>query len=212
MTIRLVLADDHPLVLDGLLRLFETEVGFTVLAHCTDGEAALEAVRAQRPDVLVLDLRMPRMGGLDLLRALQSDEFKPRVVVLTAGVDDEAVLEAIRLGVKGVVLKEMAPRLLVQCIRTVHGGGRWLERDTVGRALEHMLDRETEARRFADQLTPRELEVVRLVAAGRRNKEIARELSITEGTVKIHIHNIYEKLSVNSRVELATRARDRGIV
>jgi DNA-binding NarL/FixJ family response regulator len=212
MPISLVLADDHPLVLDGLEGLFGHEPDFEVLARCRDGEEALRAVRELKPDVLILDIRMPKMDGLELVRAMRGEGLMTRVVLLTAALDDDALLDAVRLGVKGIVLKEMAPQLLVQCARTVHAGEQWLEKRSVSQALERFLAREAEERRIAELLTPREIEIVRQVAQGQRNKEIARELSISEGTVKVHVHHIYQKLCVNSRVELATYARDRGIV
>ena len=123
MAIRLVLADDHPLVLDGLESLFRLEEDIQAVARCRDGEETLGAVREHRPDILILDIRMPKLDGLDLIRAMRRERLPTRVVILTAALDEEEVLEAIRLGVKGVVLKEMAPRLLVQCVRKVHAGG-----------------------------------------------------------------------------------------
>lgn len=212
MPISLVLADDHPLVLDGLKGLFDQEPDFQVLARCTDGKQALQAVHDLAPDVLVLDIRMPKMDGLELLRAMRGEGLKTRVVLLTAALDEDDLIDAIRLGVKGIVLKEMAPDLLIKCVRTVYAGGQWLEKHSVSQALEKHLAREAEERRLAKLLTPREIEIVRLVAQGHRNKEIAWKLSISEGTVKLHVHHIYEKLGVNSRVDLAAYARDRGIV
>ncbi|MDH3475274.1 MAG: response regulator transcription factor [Rhodospirillales bacterium] len=210
--IRLVLADDHPIVLRGLEQLLALEPDLSVVASCRNGAEALEAVRAQQPDVLVLDLKMPDVDGQGVLQALHEEKATTRVVILSAALDEQALLEAVRLGVKGVVLKEMAPELLIQCIRKVHSGGQWLDQDLVGRALETLLARETDQRRIGELLTPREIEIARLVAAGLSNKEIARELSITEGTVKVHVHNIYEKLGIDGRVELANYARHHGIL
>ena len=211
MTIRLILADDHPLVLDGLSRLFEQEPGMKVVARCSDGEAALWAVREHRPDILILDLHMPRLGGMETLRRLAREGLGVRAVLLTADIGEDELLEAVRLGVRGVVLKEMAPELLVRCVKTVHGGGQWLEQQATGRALERLLAREA-GRIQLKGLTPREIVLVRLANQGLRNKEIAARLVITEGTVKIHLHRVYEKLGVASRVELLNYARERGIV
>jgi DNA-binding NarL/FixJ family response regulator len=211
MTIRLVLADDHPLVLDGLLRLFEPEPDMRVVARCGDGEAALRAVREHRPDILVLDLRMPRLDGMGLLRCLAREGLGGPTVLLTAGLGEDELVEAIRLGVRGVVLKEMAPDLLVRCVRTVHAGGQWLEREATGRALERLIAREI-ARPQLEHLTPREVELVCLANDGLRNKEIAARLGLTEGTVKVHLHRIYEKLGVASRVELLNCAREHGLI
>ena len=212
MPITLVLADDHPIFLSGLEDLFRPEPDFQVLARCLEGQAALGAVRQLKPDVLILDLRMPKMDGLGVLREMQKEKLSTRVVVLTAVPDEDEVLEAIRLGVYGVVLKEMAPRLLVQCIRKVAAGEQWLEKRSVSLALEKLLKRETATRQIAKVLTPREIEIVRMVADGLRNKVIAERLYLSEGTIKVHLHNIYEKLKVDSRLQLARYARDEGLV
>lgn len=211
MAIRLVLADDHPLVLEGLESLLSREGDFLILASCATGRETLQAVREHRPDLLVLDLRMPGGGGLEVLKGLREEGLDTRVVVLTAGLEEEEVLQAIRLGVRGMVLKEMAPRLLVQCLRKVHAGGQWLEKESVGKALEHMLQREAGARELSQTLTTREADVVRMVVQGLRNKEIAERLFVSEGTVKVHLHNIYEKLDIDGRMALVMWARDREI-
>jgi DNA-binding NarL/FixJ family response regulator len=212
MPIGLVLADDHPIILDGLDHLFRQEEDFKVLARCRDGEETLQAVRKHRPDVLILDLRMPGKDGLAVLREVRKEKLPTRVVLLTAEMSDAEALEAIRLRVNGVVLKEMAPQLLVKCIRKVHAGGQWWEKRSLGRAMETMLRREAGEREIAGVLTPRELQIVRLVASGLHNKEIADKLTISEGTVKIHLHHIYEKLHVDGRLELTLYAQDKGLV
>jgi DNA-binding NarL/FixJ family response regulator len=212
MPIRLVLADDHPIVLDGLEQLFHLEQDFSVVARCRDGEEALRALRTLRPDVLVLDIRMPRCDGLQVLRALKTESLPTRVVLLTAALEEDHLLEALQLGVGGIVLKEMAPRLLVDAVREVHAGGRWLDKVSSNRALERFLQRDVEGREAAPPLTPRELEIVRLVVRGLRNRSIAEQLFISEGTVKIHLHNIYQKLEVGGRLELAAHARSKGLI
>jgi DNA-binding NarL/FixJ family response regulator len=212
MVIGLVLADDHPIVLDGLEQLFHAEEDFKVLARCRSGEETLEAVLTHQPDVLVLDIRMPGMDGLGVLRAMKKEKLSTRVVLLAAALDENETMEAIRLGVKGVVLKEMAPRLLVQCVRKAHAGEQWLEKRSFGLLLEKLLRREAGALEVAGVLTPREIEIVRMVARGLRNKEIAAQLSLNEGTVKVHLHNIYEKLHVENRVSLTLLAQDKGLV
>lgn len=211
MPISVVLADDHPLVLDGLESLFRVERDIVVVSRCRDGAATLRAVREHRPDVLVLDIRMPQGDGLSVLRTMKEEGLESRVVVFTAAVDEDEVVEAIHLGVRGVVLKEMAPESLVLCVRHVHAGGEWLERRSVSRALDLMRKREAGASTIASLLTPREREVVRLVVQGLRNKEIARRLSLSEGTVKIHLHNTYDKLKVQGRMALSVYARGRGL-
>ena len=152
MTVRLVLADNHPLLLDGIVRLFEPEPDIRVVARCDSGEAALRAVKEHRPDVLLPDLHMPPLGGMEVLRRLAREGSAVRVVVLTAGVAEDDLLEAIRLGVRGVVLKESAPELLVRCVRVVHGGGQWLDAEQAGRALDRFLAREADRQRTAKVL------------------------------------------------------------
>lgn len=176
------------------------------------GEETLQAVRQHRPDVLVQDIRMPVKDGLTVLREMQREKLATKVVILTAALNGNEALEAIRLGVHGVVLKEMAPQLLVQCIRKVHAGGEWLEKRSVGRALEKILRREAGAQQLARVLTPREITIVRMVDKGLRNKAIADNLSISEGTVKIHLHHIYQKLKIDGRLALIRYAQNQGFV
>jgi DNA-binding NarL/FixJ family response regulator len=211
-SIRIAIADDHPLVLDGLEQLFRLEPDVTVVARCRDADEALKAIRRERPDVLVLDLIMPGGGGLELLRSLAGDDGPMRIVLLTAVIDDDQLLEAIRLGVHGVVLKDMAPKFLVEAVREVHRGAQWLEQGLGGRALRRLLAREQRAGLAARLLSPREREIVRMVASGLRNRAIAEKLGIGEGTVKVHVHNIYEKLDINGRIELSLYARENGLI
>jgi DNA-binding NarL/FixJ family response regulator len=212
MTIRLALADDHPIVLQGLEQLFQLEPDVEVVARCRDGVEALRQVRELTPDVLVLDLKMPGRDGIEVLSALQEAGTETKVVLLTGALTDDRLLESLRLGVGGIVLKDMAPELLIQAVRKVAGGGRWLETGLGGRALSRLLARESAREEVRQALTPRELEIVRMVSAGLRNRAVADKLCISEGTVKVHLHNIYEKLSVTGRLELALYARNRGIV
>ena len=212
MPITLVLADDHPLILDGIENLFQLEKDFKLVARCVDGEEALRAVRVHRPDVLVLDIRMPVRDGLSVLREMKKEKLPTRAVLLTAALDEDELAEAVRLGVRGLVLKELAPKLLVQCIRQVHAGELWLEKRSVAGALEKLLRREAGKQEVARVLTPREVEIVHQVAAGLRNKEIAERLFIGEGTVKIHLHNIYQKLGVDSRLKLTRYAQEKGLI
>ena len=212
MAIRLVLADDHHLILDGLEQLFRVTPDFEVVERCVSGDEALRAVERHRPDVLVLDIRMPGMNGLEVVREIRARSFATRVVILTAALDESELLGAMRLGVGGVVLKEMAPRLLVQCIRKVNAGERWVENRSMREALERMLHREAGAQDAAGLLTPREIELVRMVAQGLRNREIGDQLNITEGTVKAHLHNVYKKLKVENRVDVRRYAEDKGLI
>jgi DNA-binding NarL/FixJ family response regulator len=212
MPIRLVLGDDHPIVLDGLENLFRLEPDFRVVARCVNGEECLVAVRRHDPDVLVLDLRMPRKDGLTVLRELHKEKHPVKVVLLAAALEEEEVLEALRLGVRGMVLKELAPQMVVQCVRKVHAGEQWLEKQAFGRALETLLRREAGEREAGSVLTPRELEMVGMVARGLRNKEMSERMNISEGTVKIHLHHIYRKLKVENRVDLILYAQSKRLV
>ena len=212
MSIRLVLADDHPIVLDGLETLFRLEPDFEVAARCISGEETVVAVRRHRPDVLVLDIHMPRKDGLAVLRDLQHDKLPTKVVLLAAVLEEDEVLEAMRLGVRGMVLKELAPQMVVQCVRKVHAGEQWLEKHAVSRVVDSLLRREAGEREAANVLTPREIEMVGMVARGLRNKEMSKRLAISEGTVKIHLHHIYRKLKVENRVELILYAQSKRLV
>jgi DNA-binding NarL/FixJ family response regulator len=212
MPIRLVLADDHHFILDGLESLFRLEDDFQVVARCTNGEETLLAVRQHRPDILILDIRMPRKDGLAIAREIQSEGLPTRIILLTAELDEDQLLEAVRLGVQGIVLKEMAPQLLVQCIHKVHSGEQWLERNSTKLALEKMLKRAAGAREMANLLTAREIDLIRMIAKGLRNREIADRLFISEGTVKVHLHHIYEKLGIDGRLALLRFAQDKGLL
>ena len=209
--IRLVLADDHPIVLDGLAQLFALERDCEVVARARDGDEALRALRQFEPDILVLDLRMPRKDGLGVLRDMRREGLSARVVLLTA-MDNDDVVTAIRLGVRGIVLKDMASRLLVQCVRAVYAGGKWLEKAYATRAVEKLLRREAGMQDIMKSLTPREWEVAHLIAKGMHNKEIASQLGIGEGTTKLHLHNIYKKLNVDGRVGLMQYMQRNGLV
>src|ERR1041384_6497468 len=145
MTTRLLIADHHPLLLDGLEALCDSQTDLKVVGRCTNGEEALQALRKHRPDVCILDLHIPVMDGLTLVRSAAEAKLATRMVVLTAALTDREALEAIRLGVKGIVLKDMPSRLLLQCVRTVASGGQWLERRATVHALTTMLERETAA-------------------------------------------------------------------
>jgi DNA-binding NarL/FixJ family response regulator len=210
--IDVVLAESYPILLAGMEHLLTAHGDLRVVARCADGERAVRAVRQHRPAVLVSDLRLPGKNGLLILQDLAKEELRTHVVLLAERIYEDEMLEALRLGAKGIILKEMSGSLLVRCIRKVYAGETWLETRSAGRAVEHLLHRDAGAREVALLLTPRELEVLRAVATGKRNREIAARLHITEGTVKIHLHNIYEKLDVKGRLELILCARDRAWV
>jgi DNA-binding NarL/FixJ family response regulator len=212
MPITLIVADDHPLILDGMDSLFRLEKDFKILARCVDGEQTLAAVRRYRPDILILDIRMPGLGGMAVLRAMRAEGLSTAVVLLTAAVNENEVVEGVRLGVRGLVLKELAPQLLVTCLRQVHAGGLWFEQHSVSAALTRLLQSEAGRQEAAQMLTRREIEIVKHVAAGLRNLEIAKRLFISEGTVKMHLHNIYQKLNVDNRTKLTRYAQEKNLV
>ncbi|HEX6100585.1 MAG TPA: response regulator transcription factor [Thermoanaerobaculia bacterium] len=206
--IRVLIADDHPLVLGGLDHLLSLEPDITVVARCTNGNEALAAIARERPHVVIADLVMPGRSGMDLLRELREMRSSVRLVLLTARIEHEQVLEALKLGVAGVVLKESAPRQILDCIRRVAIGHQWIDHAIGSRTIDGILRRQSGAAKAAAVLTAREIEVVRMVARGLRNKEIAGLLSITEGTVKAHLRTIFEKLGIDSRTKLIVYARD----
>lgn len=199
-----VVADDHPLMLDAVAGLFRAPA-FEVLARCQDGLQARNAIQQHRPDLAVLDVHMPRVTGLELLAQARTEGWPTRILLLTAGLEPEPIVEAIRLKVDGLILKGAGADILVRAAEAVAGGSQWIDKEAMAQVIG-VLAEPPKAEPVA--LTPRETDVVRLVAQGRRNKEIARDLGISEGTVKMHLHNIYEKLSVSSRTELAILARD----
>ena len=208
MPIRLVMVDDHPLMLSGLEQLLRVEPDFEVLETCSTAAAGWDAVKAHEPDVLVLDLNLPDADGLSLLRRLDPNQ-PPAVVVLTAMQDENVLLDAARLGARGIVLKAMAPRVLENCLRVVYSGGQWLNVNGIDIAERLRRRREVEAE-LEHLLTPRELDIVRLADLSLDNETIAGRLSISVGTVKIHLHHVFDKLQLNGRRELQSYLRAKG--
>ena len=198
---RILLADDHPMILTALEALLRDTV-YEIVATAGTGERALQEIARARPDILLLDLQMPGGGGMDVLRELKSG-YRPKVVLLTAGIDDSSLMEAKALRVQGMVLKNSDPAYLLECLDRVRAGGTWIDpelRARIGELEEAFGDRGRPA------LSPRERELIRFVRRGLRNREIASELGVTEGTVKVYLHAVFEKLGVSSRTELAIRA------
>jgi two-component system nitrate/nitrite response regulator NarL len=208
MPITLVLIDDHSVVLEGLDQLLRLEPDFKVIAKCSTVAAGIRAIETLRPDVVILDLRLRREDGFEVLRHLGSRP-SPAVVVLTASEDQEDLLEAARLGARGIVLKAVAPRTLERCIRTVHAGGEWLtvEGENLADRLAQRKGAETV---MAQKLTSRELEVLRLLASHHDNEDIAQRLDLRVGTVKIHVHHVYQKLGLSGREDLQRYLKRKG--
>lgn len=194
--LRLVAADDHELILDALDRLFEAEEDVELVARCRSGLEAVEAVAEHDPHVLLLDLDMPGLDGFGVMRRLRASGTRTRIVVLAGSVSDADLAAAIRLGARGVVLKAAGSEAVVDCVRMVHSGRICIDPRWMARAMRH------HAAASDLGLTSRELEVVSLVAAGLHNRDVGQALKLTEGTVKVHLHNVYSKLGIHSRMEL----------
>ena len=207
MSLRVLLADDHSVVLGGLRALLSLEDGLEVVGACIDGIEVLEAVDRDVPEVLVMDAEMPRCGGIEAHRRLREAGVAIPTVILSAALDDHDVLKCLTTGVNGIVLKESAASVLVEAIRAVAAGDRWVSEELASRALA------LEQRRDEEQeLTPREREVVTAVARGGSNKRVATALGISESTVKVHLHHAFSKLGVRNRVQLSLMAREKGWV
>jgi two-component system nitrate/nitrite response regulator NarL len=215
--IRIVVADDHPIFRDGLCKLLALEEDFEVVAQAQDGRQVLDVLQQFEPDILLLDLKMPGLDGLATLQRLQAARNKTRVIVLTASDDKNEFVQAMKLGTSGIVLKQTATELLIKSIRKVHAGEIWLDSHTTAAVIRTFVAAD-EAAPQQQQLSPaprdrersplsqREREIVALVAQGFKNKEMAEKMFISEQTVKNHLHNIFDKLGVSDRLELALYA------
>src|SRR5580698_4837894 len=215
--IRVLIADDHPIVRDGLKKLLSLEEDFQVVGEASDGCEVLDRVQELDPDVLLLDLRMPNLDGLSALQALQQTNKRTRVIVLTASEDKNEFVQAMKLGCSGIVLKQTAPELIVKSIRKVHGGEIWLDSHTTAAVMRQFAapggvgSGGSGKTRERSPLSQREREIVQLVAQGYKNKEMAEKMFISEQTVKNHLHNIFDKLGVSDRLELALYAIHKGL-
>src|SRR5271168_2276015 len=212
-TVRILIADDHPIVRDGLKKLLQLEDDFEIVGEAGDGREVLEKVQELDPDVLLLDLRMPNLDGLSALQALQQTNKRTRVIVLTASEDKNEFVQAMKLGCSGIVLKQTAPDLIVKSIRKVHAGEIWLDSHTTAAVMRQFQTGGESGSltsggkgRERSPLSAREREIVALVAQGYKNKEMAEKMFISEQTVKSHLHNIFDKLGVSDRLELALYA------
>jgi DNA-binding NarL/FixJ family response regulator len=211
--IRIAIADDHPIFRDGLRKLLALEEDFKVVAEARDGKEVLDILQKEEPDILLLDLKMPGLDGLATLQRLQAQKVKTKVIVLTASDDESEYVQAMKLGTSGIVLKQTATELLIKSIRKVHSGEIWLDSRTTAAVMKQFASPGDPASKDRERspLSQREREIVVLVAQGFKNKEIAERMFISEQTVKNHLHNIFDKLGVSDRLELALYAIHKNI-
>ena len=209
--IRILVVDDHPVVRDGLVAMLGTQPGITVAGQASTGPEAVQRAAALRPDVILLDLELPGLDGVEALRQIRANQPDARVIVFTAFDTDERIVGALQAGAQGYLLKGVPREELVRAIHVVHEGGSLLQPLVAARFLDHVRQRGNAAR-SPNALTSREHEVLQLLAQGRSNKEIAQALSITERTAKFHVRNIMSKLNANNRTEAVTQAAQRGLV
>lgn len=204
--VRIVIADDHPIFRDGLRRLLESQPGLEVVGEAGDGREAIEQVGRLKPDILLLDMAMPRVTGLDVLQQLSDKNGTTRTILLTAFIDKPDIVIALQLGARGVVLKDSATELLFRSIRSVLDGHYWVGREAVAdliQTLREMMASSTEdVRKKNFGFTKREFEIIGAIVAGDTNKDIAKRFTISEDTVKHHLTNIFDKAGVSSRLEL----------
>jgi DNA-binding NarL/FixJ family response regulator len=201
--IRILSVDDHPLLREGIAALVSTEPDMELTAEASNGREAIEQFRKHRPDVTLMDLQMPEMSGIDAIGAIRGEFPDARIVVLTTYVGDVQVLRALKAGARGYLLKGLLRKELLETIRAVHAGQKRVPPEVAAELAEHATD---------EALTPREIEVLRLIAGGNANKEIAAQLSITEETIKGHVKNILAKLGANDRTHAVTIGLKRGII
>ena len=206
--IRILIADDHPIFRQGLISVFRSQREFTIIGEATDGRQALKLVRDLHPDVLLLDLAMPALTGLETLRELSDSPSPVRTILLTASIDKEEIVQALQLGARGVVLKEASTGVIVESIRTVVNGQFWVGQAKVAKLadalqayLSQAVDEEDSNKDFG--LTRCESEIVAAIVSGFTNREIADKLSISEQTVEHHLRNVFDKTGVSNRLELA---------
>jgi len=199
---RVLLADDHPMIRTAIEVLLR-DTAYEIAGTAGSGSETLKRLEELKPEILLLDLSMPGGSGMEVLRALHSNGGGPHVVILTAAIDDSSLVEAGSLGVRGMVLKNSDPAYLLECLDRVRSGGSWIDPELSARVQELA---ETYGSRKRPALAPREKQLIRFVRQGLRNREIAEKLGVTEGTVKVYLHSVFEKLGVKNRTELAIRA------
>lgn len=203
--IRILIIDDHPMLREGLRGLLELEREFEIVGEAESAEQAIELWKQQKPDIALLDIRLPDLSGLSVLEQIQSEGLGTKTIVLTAADDEDTIVQAMKLGASGVVFKTMATEQLVEAIRKVHQSGVWLDAKSQS-AVMRAFHRPGQPGCNGGRLSDREHEIVQLVAKGYKNKEIAERLSIANSTVSNHMHSVFKKLNVSDRVQLALYA------
>lgn len=212
LMIRVLVCDTFPILLTGLTDILRATHDLTVTGTCSKGADALALVRTQQPDIVVTNQWLADMSGLDLAKMVRDERHRTRVILLTNGLGDADAVKALRDGVRGVVTMEMPPMQIITCIRSVHAGHTWLDAPVAHRTLERMLRQDSAVQALAETLTPQEITISRLVAEGLRNREIADRLGIREGTVKLHLHHVYQKLHLRNRMALMMHAHEQALV
>jgi len=205
---RVVIADRHPMILQGLSSVLGAQRDFEIVAHCGDGASCVKAIRILEPDIAIIDSAMPDIAGLKILAIASSEKLSARLVFFTASVENRELRRFAAAGAYAVVSKDVDPQILVQILRQVAGGQKLLQLPSFGKATAQQPSAITEKALVA--LTVRERQIMRLVSEGLSNKEIGRRLNITDGTIKVHLHHIFQKLDVGNRTALAALAISRS--
>jgi len=215
-TVDIVISDDHAIFREGVRKLLEAEPGLRVVGEAVDGEETVRVVRQLNPHVLLLDLSLPKMTGLEALRELSKLRVRTRAIILTAAIEKEQVVEALQLGARGIVLKHSSLELLLKSIRCVNDGQYWVGQESVSDLIQAVRQMNTSHVASGGRpdfgLTSRERQVIALICAGYTNKDLARKLDISEHTAKHHLTNIFDKLGVSNRLELVLYAIDHRLI
>ena len=215
-TIRILIADDHPVFRYGLRTLLESEPRLAVVGEAVDGSEVVKMIAAVKPNILLLDLAMPRLTGIEVLREMAYDRSAVRTIVLTAAIENRQIVEALQLGARGILLKDAATQLVTKCIEKVMGGEYWVGHEAVTNLVDYLRGlggiKDVQKSQKLMQFTPRERQIISAIIVGCANKEIASRLSLSEDTVKHHLSHIFAKAGVSNRLELAIWSMNQGFL